>query len=194
VVRPEGFGPVVSVHATSGFGATLGWSLALVLGGLGLLAAGVGLSMSPEQQNVPLLLAVSGGLALLLIGCAVWYGFLPLFDVWGLRVQIHPEGLVLVQAGTHRAVRWEDVVSVESRTSSPGYARSGLEAAGQQAMIAGSRLRYTLVLRDGSSVRLNSFVEGLPELGRRIEDEVARSKASPRREGPAGGLPKFRGD
>src|SRR5262249_47526515 len=142
LVRPEGFGPVVSVHTASGFGATLGWSLALVVVGLGLLAAGVGLSMSPQQQNVPLLLAISGGLAALMIRCAVGSGFLPVLAAWGLRVQLHPEGLVLVQAGTHRAVRWEDVVSVESRTSAPGYARSGLEAAGQQALTAGSRLRY----------------------------------------------------
>jgi hypothetical protein len=190
-LRFEGFSSPVAAYRTSGGRLAASLILAAVLAAVATAAGAGGVLMlqDPNQINKPLLAVLMGAVVLLMYGWAL-YLVVRVLGGWGRRVLLYPEGIVVWKGGGPRPYRWEQIESVDCRRMTLVGPNAGLG----YLFLAGKELEYTFVVRDGEPIVLSGLLDGLHELGPRVEQKVKRRGAPPRpEEKPPWNLPKFPG-
>lgn len=133
--------------------------------------------VSPSQQGEALLFDAAFALPVAVLACLLMRR---LYAIYGLRLALYSNGLVLWQRGEITVVRWHDVESVRVTTRRGGGLILHLLLFHAGALLflltrLAPRQTYAIRLGDGRVIKIPTMLSQSAELGALIEREVTRA-------------------
>jgi hypothetical protein len=105
----------------------------------------------------------------------------------GLRVEVHPEGIVVVHSTGTRSCRWEQIAALEREREAelpapPKVLGRGLIPTDKgysfvKPMEQWRKAQCTISVQNEPPIRLNAFLDGLERLEDRIEAEIGARRS-----------------